>query len=460
MGIDNSPEKSPIRHSTTRGNRKISPIKDKNSSPTPIPIKIQHIKNQSKLKKTLSSPKNIMNFIAQCENAILLKNMNDSNNISFNHINILFNPDIINPFLESHLKYIQTVEDSLDKKILLRKLKIKNKEFNQKQLETLTDDLIEINNDNSFNNNNFNIGNLSSIHKKKGKSREESPTSQRDDEFDLTSFSTTIGGKASNNISNTKSFGNNKMNNSKQVRTFKIRTKDGLVKGDNDNNRSHNSKYNSNNNSRNNSRNNSNSYRNNLLRKDSPNSINSNNSSNNNSNSNEIFYVNKDNSTNNFPNKNFPENTSLKEQNINKNDNNLSNKIVIRKKHNSCFSDINSFKTINVTKINKNTNIKNISKKIIRKKLIEPESILGPRDNIKSQRRNLSNIDSSIVNNISNIQENISYIDNNNLYINKTIADIVPKKQNCVLNKIYLGPKNNKRSKSPNIILIFELLKY
>ena len=65
----------------------------------------------------------------------------------------------------------------------------------------------------------------------------------------------------------------------------------------------------------------------------------------------------------------------------------------------------------------------------------------------------MSNIDSSIVNNISNIQENISYIDNNNLYINKTIADIVPKKQNCVLNKIYLGPKNNKRSKSPNIII-------
>ena len=68
-----------------------------------------------------------------------------------------------------------------------------------------------------------------------------------------------------------------------------------------------------------------------------------------------------------------------------------------------------------------------------------------------------------MVNNISNIQEHISYIsyiDNNNLYINKTIADIVPKKQNCVLNKIYLGPKNNKRSKSPNIILIFELLKY
>jgi hypothetical protein len=99
------------------------------------------------------------------------------------------------------------------------------------------------------------------------------------------------------------------------------------------------------------------------------------------------------------------------------------------------------------------TIIKSIPKKIIRKKLIEPESIIGPKDNIKSQRRNLSNINSIIVNNISNIQKNISYIDNKNLYINKTIADIVPKKQNCVLNKTYLGPKNNKRSKSPNIII-------
>ena len=191
-------------------------------------------------------------------------------------------------------------------------------------MEIFTDDLIEINNDNSFNNINFNIGNICSIHKKIGKSREESPTSQRDDKLNLTSFITTIGGKASNNLSNTKSFGN-KMNNSKQVRTFKIRMKDGLVKGANDNNRNHNSKYNSNNNSRNNC----NSYRNNLLRKNSPNSINSNNSSNNNSNSNDV------NNTNNFP-----ENTSLKEQNINKNDNNLPNKIVIRKKNNSCFSDI------------------------------------------------------------------------------------------------------------------------
>ena len=50
-------------------------------------------------------------------------------------------------------------------------------------MKIFTDDLIEINNDNSFNNNNFNIGNICSINKKIGKSREESPTSQRDDKF-------------------------------------------------------------------------------------------------------------------------------------------------------------------------------------------------------------------------------------------------------------------------------------
>ena len=228
MGNDNSSsEHSPNRRNISPTNRKISPLKNniKNIVQIPKQTKIQNIKNKSKLSKILKSPKNIMNFIAQCENNILLKNMNDSNSIGFNHLNILFNPDIINPCLESDLKYMQIIEDSIDKKIL-GKLKVQNKEFSQKQLETLTNNLIDINNDNIYNNN-FNLGNLSSIHKKKV-SKEESPASQRDEDFDLTSFSTTIGGKASHNISNTKSYGNNKTYNSKQIRTFKIRTKEGF----------------------------------------------------------------------------------------------------------------------------------------------------------------------------------------------------------------------------------------
>ena len=456
MGNDNSSsEHSPNKRSISPTNRKISPIKQQKYSQIPNPIKNSKIKNKSKLAKALNSPKNIMQFIAQCENTILLKNMNDSNSIGLNHLNILFNPDIINPCLESHLKYIQILEDSIDKKIL-GKLKVQNKEFSQKLLESLTNNLIEINNDNSFNNNNnFNLGNLSSIHKKKI-SREESPASQKEDDFDLTSFSTTIGGKASNNISNTKSYGNNKTNNSKQVRTFKIRTRDGFSQGDIENYNNYNLNNKSNHSSRKNSNSNNNSYRNNLLRKDSPNSVHSNNSSNNNSNINILSSINPNN--NNFQSKNSS-NNSIKEQNNsnkNNNNNNISNKIINKKNHKSCLSDINGLQTVNITKTNHINNTKNISKKIIRKKLIDPEQILGPKDNMKSPRKNMtniSNIDNSTINNFSNIQENLSYLDNDNLYINKTISEIAPKKQNNILNKKNFLTERNQRSKSPDLIL-------
>ena len=455
MGNDNSsPERSPNKRSISPTNRKISPIKHQKNAQIPNHIKNQNIKNKSKLIKTLNTPKNIMQFIAHCENAVLLKNMNDSNSIGLNHLNILFNPDIINPCLESQLKYVQIIEDSIDKKIL-GKLKVQNKEFSQKQLESLTNNLIEINNDNSFNNNNnFNLGNLSSIHKKKI-SREESPASQKDDDFDLTSFSTTIGGKASNNISNTKSYGNNKTtNNSKQIRTFKIRTRDGFSQGDIENNNNYNANIKSEHSSRKNSNSNNNSYRNNLLRKDSPYSIHSNNSSNNNSNSNILSSINPKN--NNIQSKNSS-NNSFKEQNdSNKNNNNISNKIINKKNHKSCLSDINGLQTVNIMKTNQINNNKNISRKIIRKKLIDPEQILGPKDNMKSPRKNMtniSNIDNSTINNFSNIQENLCYLDNDNSYINKTISEIAPKKPNYILNKTNFLTERTQRSKSPDLVL-------
>ena len=454
MGNDNSsPERSPNKRSISPTNRKISPIKHQKHAQIPNHIKNQNIKNKSKLIKTLNTPKNIMQFIAHCENAVLLKNMNDSNSIGLNHLNILFNPDIINPCLESQLKYVQIIEDSIDKKIL-GKLKVQNKEFSQKQLESLTNNLIEINNNNSFNNNNnFNLGNLSSIQKKKI-SREESPASQKDDDFDLTSFSTTIGGKASNNISNTKSYGNNKTNNSKQIRTFKIRTRDGFSQGDIENNNNYNANIKSEHSSRKNSNSNNNSYRNNLLRKDSPYSIHSNNSSNNNSNSNVLSSINPNN--NNIQSKNSS-NNSFKEQNdSNKNNNNISNKIINKKNHKSCLSDINGLQTVNNMKRNQINNNKNISRKIIRKKLIDPEQILGPKYNMKSPRKNMtniSNIDNSTINNFSNIQENLCYLDNDNSYINKTISEIAPKKPNYILNKTNFLTERTQRSKSPDLVL-------
>ena len=443
-----SPEYSPSRRSISPSNRKISPVKYQKASSIPYPQKKINIKNKSNLSKILSSPKNIMNFLAQCENTILLKNMNDSNSIGLNHINTLFNPDIINPFLESHLKYIQIIEDSIDKKIL-GKLKVQNKEFPQKQLESLIYNIEDINNDKiCFNN--LNLGNISSIQKKKAK-RDESPTSQRDDDFDLTSFSTTIGGKASHNLSNNKSYGNNKNNNSKQVRTFKIRTKEEFSQEDFKNNE----KNKNNNHSRNNSKgsDNSKNYGNNILRNDSPYSIHSMNSSEHNSNSNVLSSINPN---NNYQSKNSS-NTSLKEHNsLNKVSNNTSNNILKRKNHKSCLSDVNSFQIVNNTKVTKNINNKNISKKIVRKKLIAPEEILGPKDNINSARKhykNNTNIDNSALNNFLNINENLTYINNNNLNINNTFSDISIKNKNDFLNKTNILPEQNQRSKSPDLII-------
>jgi hypothetical protein len=78
----------------------------------------------------------------------------------------------------------------------------------------------------------------------------------------------------------------------------------------------------------------------------------------------------------------------VKEQNSsNKNNNNISNKILSKKNHNSCLSDINSLQTVNITKTNHINNTINISRKIIRKKLIDPEQNLGSKDNMKSQKK-------------------------------------------------------------------------
>ena len=48
--------------------------------------------------------------------------ISQNNSISLSQTNILFNPYIDNPFFESHLKYIQIFEDSINKK----KLNMKN----------------------------------------------------------------------------------------------------------------------------------------------------------------------------------------------------------------------------------------------------------------------------------------------------------------------------------------------
>ena len=442
MGNKNSPEHSPNRFS--RPHRILSNNINNKNNEVPVFEKQRIIRNLSKLSKILAKPKNIMTFISQTENFILLKNMNNSTNIGLNHLNILIENSFNNPFLENQIKYLQIIDDTIDKEILV-KLNYQNKEYNQKQMENLINNLIEINDNVS----NMNIGNISSIHKRNGKflSREESPISQRDDELDLTSFSTTIGGKISSTASN---YINNKNQNSKQIKTFKIRKKNGLTMDGN---------YNSTNN------NNINNYKNISSRQDSPNSINSINSSNNISN-----VLSSINATN-IHSKNSS-NTSLKEKNSKTKDrnndrNNSCNNNIIN--NNILIKENNSNSYYNNNKAN-NTNYdikKIISKKIVKKKLLGPQKKnSSPQDNIKSPRKkNINiNINKATTNTKSNIHKNcLSNIDNINLSnltnvknINNNINNDKKIKPGFVIPKLNITDDN--RAKSPNSILNNKIL--
>ena len=447
MGNDNSPEHSPNRFSKPR--RFLISTKNYLNDDMPIFEKPKIIHNSSKLSRILSKSKNIINFIAQSENRILLKNMNDSLSIGLNHLNILIENDFNYPFIENQLKYLQIVDDSIDKKIL-GNLNYQSKEYNQKQIEILTNNLIDINNNNG---NNINIGNISSIQKRNGKygSREDSPAS-KDDELDLTSFSTTIGGK----VSSVSNYNNSKYQNSKQLRTFKIRKKDGFFLDGN---------YNNVNNNKNSS-----------SKRDSPNSTHSINSTDN--------FSNVLSSINGIMNSKNSSNASLKDKNSNinnikinnrNNSFNNNNKNIIDKDNNSKNSYINNIHKKNNTNINlinntnefkiNNKNIKiisnnkNISKKIIKKKLVGTQKQSScPQDNIQSPKRvNTKNNMNILENNNSNIQNKLKNIDNN-----ICISNINSRNSNKKLKHGFIIPslniENDNRTRSPNFILNNKLI--
>ena len=459
MGNENSPEHSPNRLSRPR--RILTNTKTNINKEKPVFEKPQIIQNLSKWSRIVSKPKNIMNFIAQTENIILLKNMNDSLSIGLNHLNILIENDLNNPFLENQIKYLQIVDDSIDKKILA-KLNYQSKEYNQKQMDIFTNNLIEINNNNFGNN--INIGNISSIHKRNTKygSREDSPTS-REDELDLTSFSTTIGGK----VSSVSNCNNSKNQNSKQLRTFKIRKKDGFYLEGNCNNNVNNNHNNKNSSSR----------------QDSPNSTHSINSTDNISN-----ILSSINGTN-IHSKNSS-NTSIKEKilNINNsknnntnNSNNNKNIIIIeddsnypyihKKKNTNIISinNINQVKNVNKTNKTDNNNIDNnniilnnkiILKKVFKKKLISQQKQFSvTQDNVITPRKTNTNINLlKTDNNNSNNQNNFNTIENNNY-----IKDTSCKNNNKKIKHGFIIPnvnfeKDNNRKKSPNFILNNKIL--
>ena len=448
MGNDNSPRNSPNKshprriHSNTKLNREDSIPNNEN-------IKI--IKKLSKLSKTLSNPKSIINFITKTENIIFLKNMNDSLSIGLNQLNLIIDNDINNPFIENNLKYLQIVDDSKDRKIL-GKLNYQSKEYNQKQMDNLIKNLIEIQNNAG---NNINIDNISRIYNKRNNkvhSREESPNSHKEEELDLTSFSTTIGGKITSNTSNY-----NKNQNSKQIKTFKLKMKDDFI-----------------------SEAISNTNRNPSSRHDSPYSINSFNTISNVLSSINATHCHSKNSSN----------ISIKEKKLNENSNSSinnsnNNKYILNNNKNNSNNDKyisncdknNSNKKINyrhnfiVTEkspvhnnknnsINKNINNKIISKKIVKKQLLSKNILSAPQDNKKSPRKkNLTiDINNTDIYNIAN-SENNSILENN-IYINNTISGINDEKIKTGITIKNINFENNNKPKSPISIVNSKKLNY
>ena len=188
-------------------------------------------KSLSNLNYNLNNPENLLQLITEIQKNVLIKNMNNSINIGYNHLNFLIknnanenNESLINnqSIIQNELKYIQIIDDSIDKK-LLGKIHYRFQNFPS---QNIINNLVEINNNNIITNNLFNITPFSIINKKTNL-RIESP--QKEDELNLTSFSTAaIGCKASSN--------------SNKIKTIKIGKKDDILLYPNSDNNMLNSK--------------------------------------------------------------------------------------------------------------------------------------------------------------------------------------------------------------------------
>ena len=174
-------------------------------------------KNLSDLSNVLNNPENLMKFVTEIEKNILIKNMSNSINIGYNHLNLLIknnsnenNESLINNhyLIENELKYTQIIDDSIDNK-LLGKLHYK---FQNLPSQNTINNLIDINNNKIIKNNVFNISSNTNSNNKNNSRIE---NSQRDDELNITSFSTAIGCKASSSIN--------------KIKTFKIGKKDDVL---------------------------------------------------------------------------------------------------------------------------------------------------------------------------------------------------------------------------------------
>ena len=196
--------------------------------------KYTDISNNSNISKVLNNQKNIMDFLIKAEGNIFLSNLNKSIAISFNNLNIIKNSPKKKNLIENQLKYINIIDDHIDKNkktslnfpyngtefmyntIINNMLKEKNLQKNR---------IINPNQVNKYNNN-YAILPIKDI--KENTKPAYSIDSGKKEKFNISNFRTTIVGKSDNN---------NRNNPSKQLKVFKIgKSEDFIIQPNNNDN--------------------------------------------------------------------------------------------------------------------------------------------------------------------------------------------------------------------------------
>ena len=220
------------------GNDNINPLESRsqfdNNNPSINTNKYTDISNNSNISTVLHNPKNIMDFLIKAEGNIFLSNLNKSIAISFNNLNVIKNSPIKKNLLENQLKYINIIDDHIDKNkkgsldfpyngtefmynsIINNMLKEKNLQKNR---------IIYPNQVNKYNNNTI----LPIKDIKENIKQEYSINSDKKEKLNISNFRTTIVSKSGNN---------NRNNPSKQLKVFKIgKSEDFIIQpNSNDNN--------------------------------------------------------------------------------------------------------------------------------------------------------------------------------------------------------------------------------
>ena len=195
----------------------------------------------SNFSQVLTNPNNIIEFIIKTEENILLANFSKPTSLTFNNFNIIHNDKIKDNFILNQIKYIQILDDFIDNKIDgnldfpyngedYKYIKIINN-MNKSNIRALQNNQIKRAQSPNIKRNNNYFEKANDIKNTIIFSRPDSPAdSKRRAQLNLSSFSTTIGGKNSpkNSIYNNQN-NKDKNRNIKQIKTFKIGKKEDFI---------------------------------------------------------------------------------------------------------------------------------------------------------------------------------------------------------------------------------------